>query len=72
LQTLLEKYFTAVEVHYAVKTGKYRSWGLKRFNIKQPKRLFRSIVGNIINRYQSKGLGHTSQRTAHLIAIAYC
>ena len=71
LQTLLKKYFNNVEVTYAVKTGKYRSWGLKRFSIKKPFRLIRSIIGNVINRFQSKGMQHVSKRTAHLIAIAY-
>ena len=31
LQALLEKHFDKAEVRYAVKTGKYRVWGLKSF-----------------------------------------
>lgn len=71
LQKLLEKYFDKVEVLYAVKTGKYRVWGLKSFSIKKPFRLIRSIMGNIINRIQSKGVENTSVKTAHLVAIVH-
>ncbi|WP_299226406.1 class I SAM-dependent methyltransferase [uncultured Psychroserpens sp.] len=71
LQTLLEKYFDRAEVIYAVKTGKYRLWGLKRFDIKNPLKLLKSMIGNVLNRYESKGLESTSVKTAHLIAKAY-
>src|SRR5690606_6609396 len=36
LQTLLEKYFDTVDVHYGVKTGKYRVKGLRSYSIKKP------------------------------------
>ena len=71
LQTLLERYFNKVDVRYAVKTGKYRAWGHQPFSLKRPITLMKSIMGNIVNRFQSKGLADTSQRTAHLIAIVY-
>ena len=71
LQNLLEKYFAKVEVIYAVKTGTYRSWGHKSFSIKKPMTLLKSIIGNIINRFESKGVAHTATRTAHLIAIVH-
>ena len=71
LKTLLEKYFKEVDVHYAVKTGKYRVQGLKSFSLSRPLRTFKSIYSNIINRFQSKGVENTAIETAHLIAIAY-
>lgn len=71
LQTLLEKYFDNVDVHYAVRTGKYRVMGLKSFQITKPLRLIKSIFSNIINRFQSKGVEKYSENTAHLVAIAY-
>lgn len=71
LQTLLEKYFDTVDVHYGVKTGKYRVQGLKSYNIKEPIQTLRSIFSNIINRFQSKVTANSSQETAHLIAIGY-
>jgi len=71
LKTLLERHFDKVEVKYAVKTGKYRLWGLKSFKAIKPLALVKSIFGNIINRFQSKGVEDMSERTAHLIAIGY-
>ncbi|WP_104734320.1 class I SAM-dependent methyltransferase [Hanstruepera ponticola] len=71
LQTLLEKYFSNVDVHYAVRTGKYRVWGLQSFKKGNPLTLFKSITGNIVNRLQSIGVQETPSGTAHLIAVAY-
>ncbi|MDG5492232.1 bifunctional 2-polyprenyl-6-hydroxyphenol methylase/3-demethylubiquinol 3-O-methyltransferase UbiG [Psychroserpens sp. SPM9] len=71
LQALLEKYFDSVDVHYAVKTGKYRVQGLKSFSLRRPLSTFKSIYSNIVNRFQSQGVQHISQETAHLIAIGY-
>lgn len=71
LHTLLEEYFDSAEVHYAVKTGRYRVMGLKGFKKDQPFSIFKSIYGNLVNRMQSKGLEHTSKKTAHLVAIGY-
>ncbi|OUS02019.1 hypothetical protein A9Q86_05045 [Flavobacteriales bacterium 33_180_T64] len=71
LQAVLEKYFDHVEVRYAVKTGKYRVWGLKSFKKSNPLDLFKSITGNIINRFQSKGVENKSIKTAHLVAVGY-
>lgn len=71
LQKLLESHFRKVEVIYAVKTGKYRALGSKPFKIKQPKKLLKSITGNIINRFESMGVHNTSKRTAHLVATVH-
>jgi SAM-dependent methyltransferase len=71
LQTLLEKYFDTVDVHYAVKTGKYRVRGLRSYSWRRPWRTFNSIFSNIINRFQSQGVDNTPKETAHLIAIGY-
>ncbi|MDB9961709.1 class I SAM-dependent methyltransferase [Oceanihabitans sp.] len=71
LQALLEKHFDKAEVRYAVKTGKYRVWGLKSFKKSNPLAIFKSITGNFVNRIQSIGVENTSIRTAHLVAIGY-
>ena len=71
LQGLLEQYFDSVDVHYGVKTGKYRVQGLKSYSLKRPIQTMQSIFSNIVNRYQSKGVEQRSQGTAHLIAIGY-
>ncbi len=71
LKTLLDTYFDTVDVHYAVKTGRYRVMGLKGFKKDQPFSIFKSIYGNLVNRLQSQGLENTSEKTAHLIAIGF-
>lgn len=71
LKTLLEKYFEKVDVHYAVRTGKYRVWGLKSFKLRQPFLILRTLFGNFINRIQSKGVENSPIKTAHLVAVVY-
>jgi len=71
LQDLLEKYFEKVEVHYAVRTGKYRVWGLRSFKLKQPLMILRTLMGNFINKIQSKSVANDSFKTAHLVAVVY-
>lgn len=71
LEHLLKKYFNQVEVRYAVKTGRYRWWGLKGYSLKRPFTSLKSIMGNLINRIESKGLENQPVRTAHLIAKVY-
>lgn len=71
LQTVLEKYFDRVDVHYGVKTGKYRVQGLRSYSLKRPIQTLQSIFSNVINRMQSKDVADTAEETAHLIAIGY-
>lgn len=71
LQALLEPYFEAVEVKYAVKTGKYRVMGLKGMSAKRPIGALKTAFANIINGIQSKALENTPVKTAHLVAIVY-
>lgn len=68
LEQLLGKYFSQVEVRYAVKTGRYRWWGLKGYTFRRPLVTIKSITGNLINRIESRGLEKQPYRTAHLIA----
>jgi SAM-dependent methyltransferase len=71
LEQLLSKYFDEVDVYYAVATGKYRIMGLNSFSFKNPWRFFKSVLGNLVNKYQSKGVDKSENFTAHLIAKAY-
>ncbi|MGC1472570.1 MAG: class I SAM-dependent methyltransferase [Psychroserpens sp.] len=71
LQHLLERHFDKVEVHYAVKTGKYRVMSLKGFDKKKPFGILKSLYGNMINQFQSKDVQDTPIETAHLVAIGY-
>jgi 2-polyprenyl-3-methyl-5-hydroxy-6-metoxy-1,4-benzoquinol methylase len=70
LQSLLEQYFENVDVHYAVKTGKYRVWSLKSLKTKNLMHIIKSLVGTLKNRYESRGREAQPQETAHLISVA--
>lgn len=69
LNHLLKRYFDRVDVKYAIKTGKFRMWGIAAYTGRKPLRTVKSIIGNIINHWQSKGLDDMSTGTAHLVAI---
>jgi len=69
LSELLNIHFKEVQVVYAVRTGKFRVWGLKPFSIKKPLRLMKSLIGNIINHWESRKVEKQSARTAHLFVI---
>lgn len=71
LFNLLEKYFSGVKVQYAVRTGKYRLWGLRSLKLRKPLRMMKTIIGNLVNSSESNDVENQSERTAHLIAIAY-
>ncbi|SFN72456.1 Methyltransferase domain-containing protein [Bizionia echini] len=71
LHDLLSHYFDTVEVHYAVSTGRYRVWSLQSLKTINPVRFVQSLVGTVVNRFQSKGVETRAEHTAHLIAVAY-
>ncbi|MCK7589890.1 class I SAM-dependent methyltransferase [Subsaxibacter sp. CAU 1640] len=71
LKALLSHYFHKVDVHYAVKTGKYRLNGLKGFKKNNPAGVIKAMASNVINKFQSKNLDDVPVETAHLVAIAY-
>ena len=71
LKSLMERHFETVEVHYAVKTGKYRVMGLKGMSWRKPLLALKTVYGNMVNKIQSKGLHTSAEGTAHLVAIGY-
>ncbi|UPS91664.1 MULTISPECIES: class I SAM-dependent methyltransferase [unclassified Bizionia] len=71
LQDLLSLYFETVDVHYAVSTGKYRVWSLQSLKSSNPVRIMKSLLGTVVNRFQSKGVETRKEHTAHLVAVAY-
>lgn len=71
LKVLLERHFEKVDVHYAVKTGKYRVLGITGKKDNQKIGLLRTVAANLINLQQSKGLENTPKETAHLVAVGY-
>lgn len=71
LQSLLERYFEGVEVHYAIATGNYRVMSLKSYHLKKPLQLVKTMFGSFMNRIESKNISSRAEMTAHLIAIVY-
>lgn len=71
LERLLKRYFATVEVHYAVKTGKYRVQGLRGYQLHKPLAALNTMFSNIWNRFESKGVKTTAFKTAHLVAVGY-
>ena len=72
LNGLLEKYFTNVEVEYAIAGGRYRKIGLKAWSLHRPLQTVSSAFGNIVNSYQSsrKDIKDQAIGTHHLVGVA--
>jgi SAM-dependent methyltransferase len=70
LHDLLSIFFDDVCVTYGVKTGKHRFRGLRSMTPYRPLQFLNTAFNNILSHWESKGLQRSSQRTAHLFAIA--
>lgn len=72
LSGMLKKYFSHVEVEYAIAGGRYRKIGLMSWSLHRPLQTVSSAFGNIVNSYQSsrKGVKDQAVGTYHLIAVA--
>ncbi len=72
LAALLQKYFKEVSVEYAVVGGWSRRLGLKSWSLRAPLTTAFSILGNLVNLFQSSGskIRHQARGTHHLIAVA--
>jgi SAM-dependent methyltransferase len=72
LQKLLEKYFTEIQIDYAIAGGRYRKMGLKSWSLNHPLATVSSIFGNVINSIQSaeNKVRDQAAGTHHLIAVA--
>jgi SAM-dependent methyltransferase len=72
LSGLLEKYFAETAVEYAVAGGRYRKMGLKPWSLYHPLETAGSIVGNVVNSFQSAGemIKTRAENTHHLLSIA--
>lgn len=72
LNELLDRDFDEVTIDYAIIGGRYRTMGLKSWDIKRPSTIVLSILGNIVNSIQSApaGIRHEPTGTHHLIAMA--
>lgn len=70
LSDLLSRHFNNVSVSYGVKTGKYRYNGLESMDYRRPILMLKTMISNLINRVESRGLNNEQSRTAHLFAAA--
>ena len=72
LRALLEGVFPDADVHYAIRGGRFRKWGLKAWSPKRPFKTLLSMFGNVLNGFQSagNGLADCSRGTHHLFATA--
>ena len=70
LTDLLSRHFKRVSVNYGVKTGKHRYRGLENMDFRRPISMLKTMISNLINRIESRGLNNQQSRTAHLFAAA--
>ncbi|MGH9902312.1 MAG: class I SAM-dependent methyltransferase [Pyrinomonadaceae bacterium] len=72
LHALLSSCFDQVEVEYAIRGGLYRRLGLKSWSVRRPRQTVLSMVGNVVNTFQSAGEAtkKLAVGTHHLIARA--
>jgi SAM-dependent methyltransferase len=72
LTALLSAHFKQVEVRYAIKAGRFRSWGLKSWSPRHPLQTALSMLGNVINSIESAGEARAEDvlGTRHLFAVA--
>lgn len=72
LYSLLSSYFSHVEIEYAIRGGRYRKLGLAPWSLKRPLRTSLSMVGNLVNSWQSSqpSLKKQPHGAHHLIALA--
>lgn len=70
LDGLLAERFAEVDVRYAVRTGRHRVRGQGGIRASHPLRSVGTILANVRNRIESRGLDGEPWRTAHLIAVA--
>jgi len=72
LTKLLSTHLADVEVRYAIKASRFRSWGLKSWSLKHPIQTVRSMISNVVNAVESSrpAVRHDVLGTRHLIATA--
>lgn len=73
LLALLQTQFPKVEMRYAIRAGRCRSWGLKSWSATKPVQTLKSMAGNLLNGMQSAlpGLAENAMDTRHLLAICW-
>ncbi len=72
LTELLSSVFDDVKVEYAIRGGTFRRWGLKGWSWRRPVITAKSMLGNVVNTFESGGeaIKRQSRGTFHLVATA--
>lgn len=72
LEQLLAGHFDDVNVVYAIRASRFRSWGLKSWSPRRPVQTVRSMLGNVFNSLESYGVAVCDDMlgTRHLLATA--
>ncbi len=71
LDARLRERFPRVRVEYAVRAGRWRSLGLKSWSPRHPLRTALSMIGNVVNGWQSRRVRpDEATGTRHLVATA--
>jgi SAM-dependent methyltransferase len=72
LDMLLKKRFPNVTINYAVRSGSFHRWGLKRWSLKRPFATLRGMASNVVNAWESdpRRVAGLAQGTQHLVAVA--
>ena len=70
LAALLARHFDEVRVIYGVATTANWKSGLRSFDARHPVTLVSTMLGNLRNHRESRGMDEQSRNTAHLFAIA--
>ena len=72
LETLLQQRFPSVDVSYAVRSGPFHRWGLKKWSLRRPFVTLRGMASNVVNGWESepRRVSEMAQGTQHLVAVA--
>ncbi len=72
LEALLQKHFPDVSVKYAVRSGSFHRWGLKKWSVRHPFVTLRCMASNVVNMWESdpRRVGEMQHGTQHLVAVA--
>jgi SAM-dependent methyltransferase len=73
LAALLNRYFDRVSVDYAIRASRWRTRGLASWSIRHPAATAAGMVGNVVNRRESRrpGIARQANGTQHLVALSY-
>lgn len=71
LRALLAECLEVISVEYAVRDGRFYTWGLQSWSLRHPRRTVASAIGNLINGIQSAAANVKAQSAAtqHLVAL---